>query len=79
MVSQPWSQAASICMTVDATFIVGSPVGTPGRISPPISLLPLPDGSGDLYVGGNIATYNGISVGHIVRLNSNGTLDSGSE
>jgi hypothetical protein len=39
------------------------------------TLLPVPDGTGDLYVGGDITAYNGVSVGKIVRLNGNGTLD----
>lgn len=35
------------------------------------------DGSGDLYVGGAFGSYNGTARSGIVRLNSDGTVDSG--
>ncbi|KYG67309.1 hypothetical protein AZI86_09945 [Bdellovibrio bacteriovorus] len=35
------------------------------------------DGSGDIYVGGNFTAYNGTSRSGIVRLNPDGTVDSG--
>jgi uncharacterized delta-60 repeat protein len=31
---------------------------------------------GKIILGGNFSTWNGVSVGYLVRLNSNGTLDS---
>lgn len=40
-----------------------------------LSLLPLPDGTSDLYAGGNFTLYNGMNVGNLVRLNANGSLD----
>jgi len=40
-------------------------------------LLPAPDASGDLYVGGEFWSYNGKGAGHLARLNSDGTLDAG--
>ena len=45
----------------------------PGRIA----LTPAPDGSGDLYIGGDFQSYNGAPVGHLIRVNSNGTIDPG--
>jgi uncharacterized delta-60 repeat protein len=35
------------------------------------------DGSGDILVGGDFASVNGVARSGIVRLNSNGTLDAG--
>ena len=35
------------------------------------------DGSGDILVGGDFASVNGVARSGIVRLNSNGTLDTG--
>jgi len=61
--------------TVDPAFMVGSLTISPDEGFPPLAVLPVSDGSGDLYVGANIATYNSAPVGHIVRLNGNGTLD----
>jgi hypothetical protein len=45
--------------------------GEPGGIN---ILLPTADETGDLYVAGNFTTYNGVSVGNIVRINGDGTL-----
>lgn len=33
------------------------------------------DGSGDIYVGGEFTTVNGVTVNHLVRLNSDGSID----
>ena len=57
--------------TVDTAFVVGS-----GFDEVVLSLSPATDGSGDVYVGGFFTTYNGIASNRIVRLNSNGTVDS---
>lgn len=38
-------------------------------------ILPAPDDSGDVYVGGEFSTYNTIAAGNIVRLNRDGTLN----
>jgi uncharacterized delta-60 repeat protein len=35
------------------------------------------DGSGDVYAGGSFLTYNGVSSPRLVRLNNDGTLDTG--
>lgn len=34
------------------------------------------DGSGDIYLGGNMISYNGTTSKHIIRLNSDGSVDS---
>jgi uncharacterized delta-60 repeat protein len=39
-------------------------------------ITPAIDGSGDVYVGGGFRNYNGMAVGHIARLNLDGTLDT---
>ena len=41
------------------------------------ALTPAPDGSGDLYIGGDFQSYNGAPVDHFIRVNSNGTIDPG--
>jgi hypothetical protein len=41
------------------------------------ALTPAPDGSGDLFIGGDFQSYNGAAVSHLIRVNSNGTVDSG--
>ncbi len=56
------------------------PAFTPGVLTAPDfvavnAILPTPDNTGDLYVAGNFATYNGVPVGHIVRINRDGTLE----
>jgi hypothetical protein len=38
-------------------------------------VMPAPDATGDVYVAGGFTTYNSIAVGHIVRVNANGTLE----
>jgi site-specific DNA-adenine methylase len=35
------------------------------------------DGSSDIYVGGQFTSYNGTTVNRLVRLNSNGSIDTG--
>ncbi|MHC4606082.1 MAG: hypothetical protein ACYTAF_04020 [Planctomycetota bacterium] len=55
----------------DAGFVTGT--GFDGDV---VCLCLAPDGSGDVYVGGNFTDYNGTAVNRIVRLNSNGTVDA---
>ena len=55
----------------DASFVVG--VGFDGRVS---SIVPAADGSGDIYVGGSFDNYGATIVGGLVRLHSDGSLDS---
>ena len=38
-------------------------------------VVPVGDGSGDLYVGGAFTSYNGLQGNEVVRLNQNGTMD----
>jgi uncharacterized membrane protein len=40
-----------------------------------LSIAPVGDGSGRLYVGGDFTTYNGTEVSRVVRLNPDGTVD----
>ena len=39
-------------------------------------VVPVGDGSGDLYVGGAFTSYNNLQANEMVRLNQNGTMDS---
>jgi uncharacterized delta-60 repeat protein len=57
--------------TVDTAFEVGT--GFDGAVR---SIISTADGSGDLYVGGEFTAYNGIASSHIIRLNSDGTVDT---
>lgn len=56
--------------TIDLGFNVGS--GFNGRVN---SIAPL--AGGDVYVGGNFSNFNGTIVSGLVRLNSDGTRDTG--
>jgi hypothetical protein len=56
--------------SIDDNFMVGG--GFDGSVS---TIAPTLDGSGDIYVGGGFTSYNGIASNHILRLNSNGTVD----
>ncbi len=56
--------------TRDPQFTVGFLNGMVER-----AVLPVPDGTGDLYVGGRFSSYNGVTVGNLVRINGDGTLD----
>jgi len=58
--------------TRDLGFSVGS--GFDGRVN---SIVAANDGSGDIYVGGDFSNYDGGLVGGLVRLNSDGSRDSG--
>lgn len=53
--------------------------GGPSASLPPTvrAIAPAADGSGDIYVGGNFTSYNGVATGTLVRLNSDGSVDSG--
>ena len=56
----------------DSGFAIGTGFNTWVK-----SIAPVADGSGDIYVGGNFTTYNDIASNKIVRVNRDGTLDSG--
>jgi hypothetical protein len=58
--------------TVDSGFAIGT-----GFNSLVLSVAIANDGSGDVYVGGSFATFDGTGMNGIVRLNANGTLDTG--
>ncbi|WP_417521977.1 hypothetical protein [Marinobacter sp.] len=58
--------------SIDTGFSVGS--GFNGTV---LSIAPAVDGSGDVYVGGVFTTYNGTPVNRIVRLNNDGSIDTG--
>jgi hypothetical protein len=38
-------------------------------------VMPAPDATGDVYVAGGFTTYNSGAVGHVVRINRDGTLE----
>ena len=57
--------------SVDTAFNVGT--GFDGFVQ---SISPATDGSGDVYVGGAFTSYNGSASNGIIRLNSDGTVDT---
>jgi hypothetical protein len=58
--------------SLDNLFDVGS--GFNGPVS---TIVPAADGSGDIYVGGFFSEYDGVIVGGLVRLNVDGSRDTG--
>ncbi len=58
--------------TVDSNFDVGTGFDSMVR-----SIAPANDGSGDIYVGGDFTSYDGATSAYIIRLNSDGTVDTG--
>jgi|GEM_PF-503955 len=61
--------------TVVSSFNVG--VGFDTSVNSVYTLLPAPDGSGDLYVGGQFSDYQGTAIPTgIVRLHADGSIDS---
>jgi hypothetical protein len=58
--------------TVDPNFATGA-----GFNNTVFAVIPVGDGSGDVYVGGAFTFYNGLSANHLVRLKANGTVDPG--
>ena len=63
-------------MNSDGTVDTGFNIGT-GMNDRVYNIYPATDGSGDVYVGGNFTTVNGTTYNHLVRMNSDGTVDSG--
>lgn len=57
--------------TIDKAFVVASGFDASVRW-----IVPVAAQGGNVYVGGDFTTYNGVLKPHIVRLNANGTLDS---
>lgn len=58
--------------SIDTGFDMGS--GFNGTV---LSIAPATDGSGDIYVAGSFTTYRGGTANHIIRLNADGSPDSG--
>ena len=56
--------------TIDQNFVVAS-----GFDNPVLTIVPVGDGSGDLYVGGAFTLYKGIQAMRIVRLTSAGSVN----
>lgn len=58
--------------SIDAAFNPGAGFDNFARV-----VAAAPDGSGDIYVSGAFTSYNGTPANGLVRLNSDGTLDTG--
>lgn len=59
----------------DGQVVAGFAMGS-GFDANVAAILPVSDGSGDIYVGGSFTSYNGSACNYMVRLNNDGTLDS---
>ncbi|MDH3762352.1 MAG: hypothetical protein OEU50_15335 [Gammaproteobacteria bacterium] len=57
--------------SIDVAFATGT--GFDGRVS---AIAVAPDGSGDVYVGGNFTAYNGSISNGVIRLNADGSIDT---
>jgi uncharacterized delta-60 repeat protein len=62
--------------TLDNGFVTGTGF-TPGINNQTVDITLANDGSGDIYVSGYFSEYNGVSVYDILRLNNDGTVDTG--
>jgi hypothetical protein len=63
--------------TVDPAFSTGNSFPSTSSMGCPQTIKALmPTSNGKLYVGGTLTFYNGVSVSSLLRLNSDGTLDS---
>ncbi|HSS31059.1 MAG TPA: delta-60 repeat domain-containing protein, partial [Nitrospiraceae bacterium] len=40
------------------------------------TIVPIPDDTGDVYIGGTVTTYNGAAVNHFARIHADGSLAS---
>jgi len=58
--------------SIDNGFVIGS-----GFNSIVYSIVPVDDGSGDIYVGGSFTSYAGNARNRILRLNDDGSIDAG--
>lgn len=63
-------------LNADGTIDAGFGIGT-GFDADTFRVVPLKDGSGDLYVVGLFGDYNGTTRNGIIRINSDGTVDTG--
>jgi len=59
--------------TLDAAFVVGAT----GFDAGVYAILPAVDSSGDIYVGGDFTTYQGAAAVRIIRLNADGSANTG--
>lgn len=64
-------------MNSDGSMDAGFSTGISGFDGYVRNIVAVTDGSGDIYVGGNFSEYNGVPANRLVRLNIDGTLDSG--
>ena len=63
--------------TPDLTFIAPSATnGFNGFIRGVTSIVYVPNGNGDILVGGDFTTYNGVACNNLVKLHSDGTIDN---
>jgi hypothetical protein len=64
--------------TIDPAFSTGNgfPTGSGAQACPQMIEALIPTSTGKLYVGGTLESYNGARVSSLIRLNSDGTLDS---
>ncbi|VUD52043.1 hypothetical protein TDB9533_01551 [Thalassocella blandensis] len=62
--------------TIDTGFSPAGGFNTEGNVLEVSTMVVAPDGSGDLYVGGEFTTYNNESANNIIRLNNDGSVDS---
>lgn len=61
-------------VNADGTLDPALPQGS-GFSAKVVAIAPATDGSGDVYVGGDLLHYDGAATGPLARLNANGTLD----
>src|SRR5262249_22342313 len=60
----------------------GALVSAPTFVSPDLAqggvgpIVPVPDGTGDFYIGGVLTTYNGVIVNNFARVHADGSLAS---
>jgi hypothetical protein len=40
------------------------------------TIAPVPNDTGDVYIGGSVTTYNGVAVNHFARIHADGSLAS---
>jgi len=59
---------------VDNTFTIGSGFGT--GFTTTVNTLKIQPSDGKIVVGGNFTKYSGVTSNNIIRLNTNGTIDS---
>ncbi|MBI2933571.1 MAG: hypothetical protein HYY16_18165 [Planctomycetes bacterium] len=71
------SANAIVRLNPDGSRDTAFAVGTGFWATPVRAIAPAVDGSGDVYVGGDFTTYQGVGANRIIRLNSDGSADAG--